>query len=270
VYVVDGASLPDGALRPGAWLFLAPLEGALPFTVGDPLARPLVWRTEPDHPLVRELDLGGAYVVRGYPVQGEGVRALAEADGRIVLAEGERNGVRYVAVGLDPEGSDLPLRAALPLLVRNAVRRLAAQPTRPLAPLYRAGGSLRPRLALPHGPDARIAVGGRELAARLPVEGRAWQVPAGLAGEAEIRTRAPGGAAWTGRTAFVDLDPERTIRPARPARAEPPPGRVHGPAHARWRRALLVLAGLFLLADLALMAGRRRPSSKLAEASASR
>jgi hypothetical protein len=219
---------------------------------------------------VRDLDLGTAYVIRGHPIRGEGVRSLAEADGQTVLAEGERAGVRYVVLGLDPEGSDLPLRAALPLLVRNAIRRLAAQPTRPLAPLYRAGESLRPRLPLPYGPEATLRLDGREEPVRLAPDGEAWEVPSGRGGEVEIVTRGPGDEEWRGRTAFVDIDPQRSIRPVRAAQPEPPARRAEAPEDARWRRALLVFAALCLVADLAVMAGRGRPSAKLAERWANR
>jgi len=218
VTIVDGATLPAGALRPGAWLFLAPLGGALPFEVGDPVREPLVWRSAPDHPLLVDVDLGEAWIARGFPVKGEGLVSLAEADGATVLGEGERDGVRYVVLGLDPEGSDLPLRAALPLLVRAAVRRLAAVPVAPLEPCYAAGAPLRPRLPLVGGPEARLAWSTGEAVARLDPGAEAFRIPAGARGRVIVTT-----PRWTGRTAFVDLDPARTIVPARDAATPPRP-----------------------------------------------
>ncbi len=253
VMIVDGADLPPGALRPGAWIFLAPLGPGLPFEVGDPVREPLVWRSEPDHPLVADLDFGAAWVARGYPVSGDGLVSLAEADGATVLGEGERGGVRYVVLGLDPEASDLPLRAAFPLLVQAAIRRLAAVPLAPLEPFYRAGGRLRPRLPLPGGPGATLTWSGGQAEARLDPGVEAWHVPPGARGAVEVATRG-----WTGHTAFVDVDPDRTIVPVREAAEPPPPARVRANGPLRWRRALLAAALLFLVLDLLLLVRRDR------------
>lgn len=255
VTIVDGVALPEGALRPGAWLFLAPLGSGLPFEVAEPVQEPLVWRSAPDHPLVQDLDLGAAWVARGFPVSGAGLVSLAEADGATVLGEGEAGDVRYVVLGLDPEGSDLPLRAAFPLLLQAAVRRLAAVPIAPLAPFYRAGGALRPRLPLPGGQRATLTWPGGRGEATLDPGLAAWRVPPGARGEVEVRTRS-----WSGRTAFVDVDPERTIVPVREATPAPLAAAGRPDSALRWRRALLLAALLFLVLDLGLLAGRDRAS----------
>ncbi|MHC5010914.1 MAG: hypothetical protein ACYTG6_08195 [Planctomycetota bacterium] len=264
VVVVDGVPLPSGALRPGAWIFLAPLGGDLPFEVGTPVEDPLLWRTAADHPLVRDLDLSTAFVARAFPFTGEGLRPLAEAEGVPVLGEGEHDGVRYVALGLDPDGSDLPVRAALPLLVRNAIERLADAPASPLAPLYRVGAPLRPRLPLPGGARARVRWPGGEAVARLDPEGEAWRVPAGARGQASVATPSDDGPGWIGHTGFVDLDPARTIVPVRAPSAPPPAARPRPSEGLRWRRALLVAAALLLLLDLLLLSRAGRPSPELA------
>ena len=251
VTIVDGVDLPPDALRPGAYLFLAPLGPGLPFDVGEPVREPLVWRSAPDHPLVADLDLGAAWIARGYPVSGAGLVPLAEADGAAVLAEGERAGVRYVVLGLDPEGSDLPLRAAFPLLVQAAIRRLAAVPLAPLQPFYAAGGALRPRLPLPGGPEATLTWPGGEAAVRLHPGQAAWTVPAGQRGAVTVRT-----ATWTGHTAFVDVDPDRSVLPKREAGVPPPRARIRAEGALRWRRALLLAALLLLVLDLVLVARR--------------
>jgi hypothetical protein len=262
VVLVDGAVLGKDALRPGGWLFLAPLGGALPFETGRSLREPLVWRTLPGHPLVRDLDLSTALVARATTLRGEGLTGLAFTEGEPVLAEGERDGVRYVVLGLDPEESDLPVRAALPLLVRNAILRLAEAPTAPLAPFYRAGEVLRPRAPIPGGPVARLRWGGaRQATARLDPEGEGWRVPAGASGEVEVET-GEGERRWVGRTAFLDLDPERTVAPARPPGDPPPPAPPVTDDEALFRRVLLGLSVLLLLLDLALLA--RGPARRAA------
>ncbi len=264
VTIVDGVALPDGALRPGAWLFLAPLAGALPFEVGVPVDDPLVWRTAPDHPLVRDIDLGSAWIARADPVSGPGVVALAEADGRAVLAEGERDRVRYVVLGLRPEASDLPVRAAFPLLVRNAIRRLARGPVELLPSFLVPGEALVPRAPLPGaGPagvaEATVAWDGASEGARLAPDAADWRVPAGARGEVRVST-ASGLAA---RTAFVDVDPGRRIAPVRPPAVAPAAAAPVPDDLVRWRRALVTLALLLLLADVALVvaarAGARAP-----------
>ena len=264
VMIVDGVDLPAGSLRPGAWIFLAPRGGELPFLVGDEVQEPMVWRTAPDHPLVADVDLAAAYVARGRPLRGEGLVALAEADGQAVLAEGERDGVRYVALGLDPQGSDLPLRTALPLLLRGAIRRLAFAPAQPFKPFYRPGEALRPRGPLPGGPDAHLACGARTCAVRLTPDGEAFRVPPGPGGRVEIRTGDGTGVAWVGRTAFVDVAPARTVVPARAEAPPPPPAPRPVDRAGRWRRALVGTALLCLLLDLVLLAVTRRPADKLA------
>jgi len=270
VVIVDGVALPAAGLRPGAYVFLAPLVGTLPFDVGRRVQEPLIWRTARGHPLVEGLDFRKSFVVRGQALAGEGLVPLAWAEGLPVIAEGEREGVRFVVLGLDPEGSALPTQLALPRIVRNAVLRLARAPHVALAPFYRVGEVLRPRTAIPGGPRARIAwtgpeadpvlaEGGQGVAAgRVDPEGVAWRVPAGAAGRVTVTTGAEGPAPWTGQTAFLDLETGRSIVPARPEGQAPPPGPARTQTGLRWRRGLLALAVLLLLLDLALLGLARR------------
>lgn len=265
VVLVDGVPLPPSALTPGAYVFLAPLEGALPFEAGRRVADPLIWRTARGHPLVEGLDFRRAFVVQAQALGGAGFQPLAWAEGRPVIGEGERDGVRYVVLGLDPEGSALPTQLALPRLVRNAVLRLARAPHVALAPFYRVGQVVRPRAGLPGGPRARIAWAGPAAdpvlqesargaaAGRIDPEGLAWRVPAGASGRATITTGADGTGAWTGETAFLDLDPDRTIVPAHAAGVAPEPAAPRTATGLRWRRGLLALAVLLLLLDLVLL-----------------
>ncbi len=260
VTLVDGAALPPEALRAGAWLFLAPLGGALPFGVGPVVERPIVWRARPGHPLVLDLDLADAWIQRATPlVPGPDVTGLAFAgEDQAILAEGERDGVRWVALGLEPEASDLPMRAAFPLLVRNALLRLARAPAEPLPPFVRAGEVLRPRVPLPGGPQARLSWPGRTAVDERLSPEVGVRVPAGLHGLLEVRTGSEAAPAYVGRSAVVDLDRARSIAPLRPP-ARPPAARStpHDPG-ARWARMLILGASLLLALDL-LLTRRARP-----------
>lgn len=272
VTVVDGVALPRAALRPGAYVFLAPLLGALPFDVGRRVAEPLIWRTARGHPLVEGLDFRKAYVVRGQALAGDRVEPLAWAEGLPVIGEGDHDGMRYVVLGLDPEGSALPTQLALPRLIRNAVLRLTRAPHVALAPYYRVGEAVRPQTPLPGGPRARLAWTGSEAdpvlaesgrgvaAARIDPAGGAWRVPPGATGRVTVTTGADGPAPWTGETAFLDLDASRTIAPARPAGTEPAATPARVATALRWRRGLLALAILLLLFDLVLIGLTRRRS----------
>ncbi len=260
VTLVDGAALPPEALKPGAWLFLAPLSGTLPFGVGPAVERPIVWRALPGHPLVLDLDLADAWIQRATPLlPGPDVTGLAFAgEDQAILAEGERGGVRWVALGLEPEASDLPMRAAFPLLVRNALLRLARAPAEPLPPFVRAGEILRPRVPLPGGPQARLSWPGRATVDERLSPEVGVRVPAGLHGVLEVRTGTEAAPAYVGRSAVVDLDRTRSIAPLRPPALLPAPRPMPGDPGERWARILVLCAALLLALDL-LLTRRLRP-----------
>ena len=269
VTVVDGVGLP--ALRPGAYVFLAPFHGgALPFEIVREVRDPLVWRkSERDHPLTRDLDFATAFAVRGWTLKGEGLRPLAYVEGEPVVAYGSRGDVRYVVLALDPRASSLPLQKTFPLLLRNAIRFLTSVPRAPVAPVYDAGTSLRPHVALSGGPlvhvrwdgwgrDDLIGGDGDTRTVRVAPTGGTWSIPPGAVGPAEITTGPADAREVVARTSFLDLDPTRTVVPVHVRQAPPPPAQVRAPRERRWRTGLIALAALFLLLDLALLRPRRR------------
>src|SRR5690606_33905848 len=146
---------------------------------------------------------------------------LASVEGEAVVARGGPADAPWLAFGLDPDGSDLPLRAALPLLLRNAVRRFGEAPLDPFRPFYRADEPLAPRVAM----GALDATTRPLLAPRVPAflaadgaGGTAEGTPAGGVAAAVVTLRAPSerapGLAYT--TARVPLDRRYDVRPARP------------------------------------------------------
>ena len=290
--IFDGAAPPTGTSGGNAiWLAPFPAGVAAPFRLGRTLTEPLVWRAAAEHPLLRGVDLSTAYVARATTIVGEGVEGLAFVEGEAVLAEGGAPGARYVVLGLDPEGSDLPVRAALPILLKNAIRRLSIVPAAPLPPFVRAGARLAPKAPLGGPWNLEFeGVGARPVSARefrrvrgrsqasvpmpgLPLpEGAPWLVPT-LSPDAPGPAAPPGGpfvvtlrdpasgAVRQGtRTVTVDLDRRRDIRPARPESPLPAPLPLRPEdSESRWGRLLLAFAGGLLVVDAALgLVGRRK------------
>lgn len=80
---------------------------------------------EPDHPVTRGVELDGVTIVRAMAIDpGRGV-PLVELDGSgeggTVVAAGGAGRERWVYIGLEPDGSDVVLRVAYPVLVANAL-----------------------------------------------------------------------------------------------------------------------------------------------------
>lgn len=113
-------------------------------------------RVDDSHPLTRGVDLDGLTILRAVAIDpGEGV-PLVELDGTrdengarrggVVVAAGGEGSGRWVYVGLDPDGSDVVLRVAYPLLVASSLAWLsgsartevATTPTRAEVALERA------------------------------------------------------------------------------------------------------------------------------------
>ncbi|MCB9632745.1 MAG: VWA domain-containing protein [Sandaracinus sp.] len=101
-------------------------------------------RVDDDHPLLRGVELDGTTIVRAHAIDpGDGI-PLVELDGNVdesgtrtggvVVAAGGEGPGRWVYVGLDPEGSDVVLRVAYPLLVSSALAWLSGSSRTELAP----------------------------------------------------------------------------------------------------------------------------------------
>ena len=139
--------LPEGfgstldALPKGNFLFLR--RSPLPGSGGEELARPPITDTDADSPLLRLVNLNGVTVLRALPWNApeanpadaaspwrftEPVRSLEHP----LVITGERGAVgrggqRFVALAFGAGDSDLPLRVAFPLFVRNTVDWLAGR-----------------------------------------------------------------------------------------------------------------------------------------------
>jgi hypothetical protein len=132
VVIFDGV-LPKAPVDVAA-LYLGPLgEGALPLARAALVERPFFERIDKQHPLLRELALGDVNVARAVTLKLEpGDLAIAESSLQHglrvpLIVEGARAGVPFLALAFDLRESDLPLRAAFPLLVLRALDRLASR-----------------------------------------------------------------------------------------------------------------------------------------------
>ena len=80
---------------------------------------------EPNHPVTRGVDLDGVTIVRATAIDPGRGAPLVELDGSgeggTVVAAGGAGRERWVYIGLEPDGSDVVLRVAYPVLVANAL-----------------------------------------------------------------------------------------------------------------------------------------------------
>lgn len=174
VVIADGAAAPEG--RP-----------ALVFGHGPRgVERPLLWGVG-SHPVLAGVDLSPLRIESASlvePAPGE-TTIVSSAAGPVGVA-GERGGVRRVVLGFRPDASTLPLEAAFPLLVRNAVRWLAKPSDAPRyvvagEPLPGGDGAVVPYPS-PGGPVSLRLPSGAETALRWVPPGEFHLAPKDVVG----------------------------------------------------------------------------------------
>lgn len=109
---------PDGRNRSG----FTPLE------VTADMDRPYVDKQAKSHPLLRWVALGDINIAAGLQTKLEDGDVMVAGDRRgPLLVDGTRSGQRFFALLFDPRESDLPLRAAWPLLLISMLDNLVPQ-----------------------------------------------------------------------------------------------------------------------------------------------
>lgn len=225
VVILDGW-LPEGPLPAGNYLVLGGVPAGLGLTVtGEGGAGEIVdWNEE--HPVMRDLELGGRVAIARAPSvaaeQGAGVVVLAETARGPVIFDASTGMARAIAVAFDPDSSSWPFDVSYVVFLASAVDALGGVTGGATAGSVRPGGTLSERLpigargvglAMPGGqrmnlepaPDGRVAFG--------PVPGAGvytltWRGPAGITDEVD-------GDVVTRRVAVNLLDPlESDIRSA--------------------------------------------------------
>ncbi|MGI9335210.1 MAG: VWA domain-containing protein [Gammaproteobacteria bacterium] len=114
-------------LAPGRYLLIRSVASNAPLEHMGDVELPPVSDWAADHPIMRYVDLSNVAIQRAMRVHpvGPGV-SLAEARETPLIHAWDDGLVRAVFIGFEPSESDLPVRAAFPLLVGNALRWLCS------------------------------------------------------------------------------------------------------------------------------------------------
>ncbi|MGI9303218.1 MAG: VWA domain-containing protein, partial [Gammaproteobacteria bacterium] len=123
IVVLD--DLSPRALPPGRYLLAHSLPGDAPLQQMGDVERPAIFDWERDHPIMQHLDLSNLAVQRAMRVRPIGAGAiLAESPETPLIYAWDEGDVRALFIGFDLYQSDLPVRVAFPILVRNGLRWL--------------------------------------------------------------------------------------------------------------------------------------------------
>jgi hypothetical protein len=130
VVIFDGVA-PAPAPTAGHFLYLAPRGPGSPFPGRGVVRDPVFSDVRRGHPLLRQLDLGDVNIAEAERLGlSAGDVAVASSFGAPLIVARERPGLRVAALAFDVRRSDLPMRAAFPLLLANATSWLAGSDTR--------------------------------------------------------------------------------------------------------------------------------------------
>jgi hypothetical protein len=121
--VVFDRVTPEPAALPANALLIDPMEGRAPFKVRKRVPRPKVTDWLGDHPLLKGATVRDLWIDEAslFAVD-RADTALVSAEGGAVMALRESGGRRVLAIGFDLTRSDLPLRVAFPVFLRNVLR----------------------------------------------------------------------------------------------------------------------------------------------------
>lgn len=168
--VFNGGDPP--AVERGNVLAFAAVPPGLPLEPRATVISPRFVQWDRSHPLLASLALGPVVIERALAVAaGPGVQVIARSREAPLIAAWEREGLRVLFVAFRPSQSDLPLRAAFPLLLANALAWFRPGVLGADARSYRTGSTVE--VGVPaHAGEARVT----------GPDGRAatWPVTAGV------------------------------------------------------------------------------------------
>ncbi len=202
---------PPAPPAAGAFLILgAPGKGA-------PVERPAVADWDRDAPPNRLVDYAGLEVRRSRLLEGA---ALLRAEGGPLAVWSSRGGRAVVELGFALGESDLALRPAFPMLLRNFIEWGAFQGTRSFRTMYGVGEPLRPEKPL-WVEDGLLVFARANGVERVPAR-QGWPVSAPRAGPGFVRVSAAGRSEWAAVNLF-DAGESDLRAPAFPSAPLPPP-----------------------------------------------
>ena len=246
--IFDGV-VPSPAPASGHFIYLDPHGPASPFADRGVVRDPIITDAKKGHALLRHLSLADLNIGEAHRLAlAAGDEAVASALGAPLIVTRAHPDLRMVALAFDVRHSDLPMRAAFPLLISNALGWLGA-PTAPDAVSLRTGRSLR--VMLPEsGPHSAVATvtDPRGVTRTVTAQSGAIEIP--IAHPGFYRVAAPSGppralAANLADPTEADLTPAAHLIIAGKT-LQPPDPPVRRPRRPIWWWALIAAAALSL------------------------
>ena len=243
VVVLD--SYAPTTLPAGRYLLVQSLARNAPLRQVGNAEMPAILDWERDHPAMRYLDLSGVVVQRAMKVRPlGGGRAVVESSLTPLVYTWDEEGVRAIFVGFDFSRSDLPVRAAFPLFVSNALRWLYPNRLEDLHLQLRPGEAITLDAGL-QTPEAAIL---DPLGRRRPAELEAGQLVYSETRQAGIYTARAGPVSRRYAVNLLDEE-ESNLTPGRGSAASAETGAVE-PTYQSRRELWMPLAAAALLALL--------------------
>jgi hypothetical protein len=218
VVLVAGREPPTGA--ESAWILDAP--------GGEPRDAPAVTGWSSAHPVLRGLDLGNLGLRRARPIApSSGEVALVTAEGGAIVTADETDDRRVLRFRFRLEDGNLPVLAAFPLMVRNALAWFARETPRLFPASLRRGEPLEPLRPLP-AEVREVWLAGPAVAtpSRAAVRDGRVSIRPDLKGQGLLLVRA---GPWRERVAVHDRPPEVVAVPGDASRGELPGDRSGRP-----------------------------------------
>jgi Ca-activated chloride channel homolog len=109
-------------LQPGNYMLIASMAPEVPITEVDRVPEPIITGWERDHPVLRDINLMDLNIVEASTIEVErDAEPLVYSDRTPLVAAWETESIRLLYFAFDLMHSDLPLRTAFPVLVRNSL-----------------------------------------------------------------------------------------------------------------------------------------------------
>jgi hypothetical protein len=206
VVVLDGW-LPAGPLGPGAFLVLGGVPAGLGLTVGAGESADEIIDWDEQHPVLRDVELGGRVSIARAPRvsidEGASAEAIVQAGVGPVVFDAATASTRALVVAFDPDASSWPFDISYVVFLAAAVETLGGLDPVADEEQTRPGGTLSARLPL-GARSVRLRVPeGSEVSLTPSADGRVAFGPVPRAGVYGIEWSGPAGAGDTAQDGRV-------------------------------------------------------------------